>query len=212
MQDLLDDARLVAINEIRLQEKRVECNGGSTVLQMLLEEGAMVNAPNRDGFTPLMIAARNGRADTLRALLETPGVDMHATNEHGSNAMHYAAMYAHKECVLILRECERELRAGGGGGAKEKLYEARNCLDKTPYDLAMVGGGGLLVTAGEVPPRSISENAESARPRFKSIRVSCSSRSESAIADPSQRFKSIRVSDSSRSESATAALRRSGGA
>uniref|UniRef100_A0A7S0M5H9 Uncharacterized protein n=1 Tax=Cryptomonas curvata TaxID=233186 RepID=A0A7S0M5H9_9CRYP len=136
-QDLLEDARQVAINEIRLQEKRVECNGGSTVLQTLLEEGAVVNAPNRDGFTPLMIAARNGRADTLRALLETPGVDLHATNEHGSNAMHYAAMYAHKECVLILREREREVRAGGGGGLKGKLYEARNCLDKTPYDLAM---------------------------------------------------------------------------
>ncbi len=137
-QDLLEDARQVAINEIRLQEKRVECNGGSTVLQTLLEEGAMVNAPNRDGFTPLMIAARNGRADTLRALLETPSVDLHMRNEHGSNAMHYAAMYAHKECVLILREREREVRASAGG-PEDKLYEARNCLNKTPYDLAVVG-------------------------------------------------------------------------
>jgi hypothetical protein len=138
-QDLLEDARQVGINEIRLQEKRVECSGGRTVLQTLLEEGAVVNASNRDGFTPLMIAARNGRADTLRVLLETPGVDLHAVNGHGNNAMHYAAMYAQKECVVILRMREREVRASGGNLPEKALYEQCNCLGKTPYDLAMVG-------------------------------------------------------------------------
>ena len=136
-QDMLEDARLIAMNEIRLQEKKVECGGGNTVLQMLLAEGATVNSANRDGFTPLMIAARNGHTDTLRALLETPGIDVNITNGHGSNAMHYAAMYAHKECVEILRARDKELRATGSAD-KPKLYQSRNRLNKTPYDLALV--------------------------------------------------------------------------
>lgn len=136
-QDLLEDARLVAMNEIRLQEKKVESGGSSTVLQMLMEEGAVVNAANRDCFTPLMIAASNGRTDTLRALLETPGIDLSITNGHGNNAMHYAAMYAHKDCVEILRARDKELRQTGSTD-KPKLYKGTNRLGKTPYDLAVV--------------------------------------------------------------------------
>mmetsp|Transcript_50 Transcript_50/g.159 ORF Transcript_50/g.159 Transcript_50/m.159 type:complete len:403 (+) Transcript_50:126-1334(+) len=98
-----------------------------TVLQYLLEEHAEVNTVNEDGFTPLMLAARNGHLETVGVLMEAPNIDVGKKNAFGSNAMHYAAMYAHKEIVALLRE--------GKAGNKINKRDV-NIMDKNPYQLA----------------------------------------------------------------------------
>ncbi|KAJ1475668.1 ankyrin repeat-containing domain protein, partial [Baffinella frigidus] len=69
----------------------------------LVEGGADINSVNEDGFTALMLASRNGHLEAVEALLEVPKIDTNKKNSYGSNAMHYAAMYAHREVVQALR-------------------------------------------------------------------------------------------------------------
>ena len=52
-----------------------------TALQHLLEEHAEINVPNEDGFTALMLAARNGHLETVRALMECDGIDVSKKNK-----------------------------------------------------------------------------------------------------------------------------------
>lgn len=52
-----------------------------TALQYLLEEHAEINVPNEDGFTALMLAARNGHLETVRALMECDGIDVKKKNK-----------------------------------------------------------------------------------------------------------------------------------
>uniref|UniRef100_A0A7S1GST5 Uncharacterized protein n=1 Tax=Hemiselmis andersenii TaxID=464988 RepID=A0A7S1GST5_HEMAN len=108
----------------RLEDENPE---SKTVLQYLLEEHAEVNVVNQDGFTPLMLAARNGHLESVRVLMEAPHIEVGKKNALGSNAMHYAAMYAHKEIVALLR-------AGVAGNKINK--RDKNNMDKTPMDLA----------------------------------------------------------------------------
>ena len=53
----------------------------------------------------------------------------------GSNAMHYASMYAHAEIVTLLRE---------GMNGKKINKRDKNVLDKTPMDLALVSHARLF--------------------------------------------------------------------
>jgi hypothetical protein len=99
----------------------------TTLLQELCANGCDVNAARDDddsNFTALMCAARNGHLETVEALLELPDIDVNKVNKYGSNAMHYAAMYAHKEVCQALRK------------AKVKR-NVTNCTGKTPKELAL---------------------------------------------------------------------------
>ena len=77
-------------------------------MQDLVEQGADINAVNEDGYTALMLAARNGHLETVQALMEVPGIDTNKKNNYGSNAMHYAAMYAHREVVQALDSARKQ--------------------------------------------------------------------------------------------------------
>lgn len=101
---------------------------------MLKEEGCDVNAARDDdesNFTSLMCAARNGNLETVEALLEMPDIDVNKLNSYGANAMHYAAMYAHKEVCQALRR----------GKVDRKV---KNHAGKIPKDLAMDEHNDLL--------------------------------------------------------------------
>jgi len=75
-----------------------------TVGQKLIEAGAEINGTNEDGFTPLMLAARNGHTKSVEFLLQCADIDPYQTNNFGCTAMHYAAMYGHLEVVELLNK------------------------------------------------------------------------------------------------------------
>ena len=120
--------REVAGLEKELEELRANTEvSHQTLLQDLCAKGCDVNAARDDddsNFTALMCAARNGHLETVQALLELPDIDVNKVNKYGSNAMHYAAMYAHKEVCQALR-------------AAKVTRNVPNCTGKTPKDLAM---------------------------------------------------------------------------
>jgi hypothetical protein len=74
-----------------------------SVLRLLLEHGADVNAQGRDGRTPLNGASSCGALGAVRLLLEY-GADVEVKNNVGKTAMQVAADGGHDEVVELLRE------------------------------------------------------------------------------------------------------------
>ena len=68
-----------------------------------------------DGPASLHVAARNGDAGTVTALLHA-GADPRATDSDGSTPLHWAAQYGHVESVAALLDAGADPRATGGDG------------------------------------------------------------------------------------------------
>ena len=68
--------------------------GHEPVARLLLEHGANINARSTNGSSPLMMAAREGRADLAKLLL-TVGADARLTNDWGDDALAWAMRYGH---------------------------------------------------------------------------------------------------------------------
>ena len=110
--------------------------GDVETLRALLDAGCDVDERDFSGFTPLMVAAREGHADCARLLLQR-GADLHNLSDDGSKdplgstAAHIAAERGHKDVLLAL------LDAGCGVDVKDKW-------NHTPLRMALhyaVSGG-----------------------------------------------------------------------
>ena len=92
---------LVAISGVDLDACDKDCNtllhfaalrGQTECLKWLIHTGADINAANQYGNTPLhYVTRRHNRVDTLKALLNTPGILVNAKNNHGLVPLHFAA-------------------------------------------------------------------------------------------------------------------------
>ena len=69
-------------------------NGHHELAKYLVARGAEVNARSPNGSTPLMMAAREGREDMTKLLLESGG-DPRPQNDWGDNALTLAMRYDH---------------------------------------------------------------------------------------------------------------------
>jgi ankyrin repeat protein len=104
---LIDEEKL----NINLPDERGNCHlhiaafkGHDECVQILLANGAGVNA--RDGFgnVPLHFAAKYKHIKTLEVLSEMQGVDFDAINQKGGTALKIAAFEGHDEVVRVLLE------------------------------------------------------------------------------------------------------------
>ena len=76
----------------------------------MLESKADPGLPSSGGKTPLMGAAMNGHASTVRLLL-THGAPVAPINEFGETALQLAESRGHVACVEALREASRRAHA-----------------------------------------------------------------------------------------------------
>ena len=83
------------------------------LLEILLANGAKVDAPDRNGLTALMAAASMGLAQNVRVLISA-GANVNARDEKGSTPLIWAAISGHPQVVEIL------LGHGADGKAKNK--------------------------------------------------------------------------------------------
>jgi ankyrin repeat domain-containing protein 50 len=72
-----------------------------TVAQTLLENGAIVDAKDEEGRTPLMCAAKGGSVEIMQLLLDR-NANLDMQDENGDTALHWAAADGHEEAVRLL--------------------------------------------------------------------------------------------------------------
>ena len=103
-----------------------------SMLELLVEKGADVNARNLNGETAVMIAADAGVADSVK-YLESAGANLDVVDGMGNNMLHNIAKQAsgreiekHLEICKFLEE----------KGVLKNLKEQENADGKTPLDIA----------------------------------------------------------------------------
>ncbi len=79
-------------------------------LKMFLEQGADINAVNKEGETALMVAALEGRTDMARFLIER-GADLNAKDSVGATPLLYAALGGSLETIKLLIDKGSNLNA-----------------------------------------------------------------------------------------------------
>jgi cytohesin len=102
------------------------------VAKLLLEHGADPNAKNKGGWTPLHVAAYEGRVDIVALLLEH-GVDPNVQDKFGLTPLHVAAYEGRVDVVRLL------LEHGADPTVKNKDGD-------TPLDLARARGHREVVS------------------------------------------------------------------
>jgi ankyrin repeat protein len=93
-------------------------------IKILVTFGADVNAPNSAGFTPVSVAARDGRVDAIKALV-TFGADVNAPNSACHPPVFSAAMVGHADVIKVLFDLGADLNAIGKVGFPPVIVAAR---------------------------------------------------------------------------------------
>jgi hypothetical protein len=91
----------------------------------------------------LLLAARNGKTDAARWLIEA-GANVNAKNEDGDSALMLAASADHPECVRALLDAGADIDARGNGAETALTLSAREKWNKSARVLAERGADASL--------------------------------------------------------------------
>ena len=80
-------------------------HGNVALVRRLVDAGADVNLADKDGWTPLSVAAFYGHAEVISALLSA-GADPSRQVEDGDTAYDKAVAWDHPECAALLKGLE----------------------------------------------------------------------------------------------------------
>jgi len=89
----------------------------------------------------LLQAARAGNADTVRALLASPNVDVNAVDERGNTALIEAARFGHDDVVTALLIAKADVKVKNNEGKTALMLAAENGHDESVRILTQAGAG-----------------------------------------------------------------------
>jgi len=75
----------------------------TAVAELLITKGADVNAKNKDGITPLHLAAAFGEKDVAEKLLARKA-EVNARDNDGGTPLHYAVAQGREDVARLLRQ------------------------------------------------------------------------------------------------------------
>ncbi|KFZ03367.1 hypothetical protein V502_11004 [Pseudogymnoascus sp. VKM F-4520 (FW-2644)] len=113
------------------------------LLRRLFKVNAInINATDKDGWTPLSLAARDGHEALLESLLDSDIVDADSKNGVGRTPLSWAAANGHEAVVKLLIVKGSNLEAGDVHGETPLLYAAANGHEAV-VKLLLIKGSGL---------------------------------------------------------------------
>lgn len=89
----------------------------------------------------LLRAARAGNADTVRALVVAPDVDVNGIDEHGNTPLIEAARFGHDEVVTALLMVKADVNTKNDEGKTALMLAAEGGHDETVRMLTQAGAG-----------------------------------------------------------------------
>lgn len=132
---LLVASDLFAENLEALNRKLYEAvaRGKFELVIELIEKGADMNAEHNDGWTPLMVAAKNGHKEICEFLI-SKDANVNAKNNKMGTALLYAVIEGHIEIckLLILKGADVNAKNNEGQTALN-IAEEKNHLDVINY-------------------------------------------------------------------------------
>ncbi|HWN07845.1 MAG TPA: ankyrin repeat domain-containing protein [Pyrinomonadaceae bacterium] len=87
----------------------------------------------------LLRAARAGNADTVRALVASPNVDVNGLDEHGNTSLIEAARFGHDDVVTALLIAKADINTKNDQGKTALMLAAEGGHDETVRMLTQAG-------------------------------------------------------------------------
>ncbi len=105
IENMVNATRLTRVQQDELNDKLIDAvkNGDIKNVRELIENGADVNAKDKNRWTALFWAACSGKFDISTFLIEK-GADVDAKNNDGGTALHWAALNEHIDIAKFLIE------------------------------------------------------------------------------------------------------------
>jgi len=89
----------------------------------------------------LLRAARAGNADTVKALMASPNVDVNGIDEHGNTPLIEAARFGHDEVVTALLIAKADVKTKNDEGKTALMLAAEGGHDETVRVITQPGVG-----------------------------------------------------------------------
>jgi ankyrin repeat protein len=128
--------------ELRQSLWRIKTSVIVFVLMCALQGCGVAKRVTRSPETDALLrAASAGNADTVRALLASPNVDVNGIDDHGNTPLIQAARFGHDEVVTALLIAKADAKAKNDEGKTALMLAAEGGHDETIRVLTQAGAG-----------------------------------------------------------------------